>query len=28
VPFSPTLEDAYRPSADKIYALAKELAAF
>lgn len=28
VPFSPTLEDAYRPSADKIYAVAKELAAF
>ena len=28
VPFSPTLEDAYRPSADKIYARAKELVAF
>ena len=28
VPFSPTLEDAYRPSADKIYARAKELTAF
>ncbi len=28
VPFSPTLEDAYRPSAAKIYAIAKELAEF
>ncbi len=28
VPFSPTLEDAYRPSAEKIYAMGKELAAF
>jgi 2-oxoisovalerate dehydrogenase E1 component beta subunit len=28
VPFSPPLEDAYRPNADKIYALAKELASF
>lgn len=28
VPFSPTLEDAYRPSAEKIYTVAKELAAF
>lgn len=28
VPFSPTLEDAYRPSADKIYQIAKELAEF
>lgn len=28
VPFSPTLEDAYRPSADKIYQLAKALADF
>ncbi|NOZ71623.1 MAG: alpha-ketoacid dehydrogenase subunit beta, partial [Chloroflexi bacterium] len=28
VPFSPPLEDAYRPNADKIYAAAKELAAF
>jgi 2-oxoisovalerate dehydrogenase E1 component beta subunit len=28
VPFSPPLEDAYRPNADKILALAKELAAF
>jgi 2-oxoisovalerate dehydrogenase E1 component beta subunit len=28
VPFSPPLEDAYRPNADKIYVLAKELAAF
>ena len=28
VPFSPTLEDAYRPSADKIYARAQELVAF
>jgi 2-oxoisovalerate dehydrogenase E1 component beta subunit len=28
VPFSPPLEDAYRPSADKIYALATELAAY
>ncbi len=26
VPFSPPLEDAYRPNAEKIYALAKELA--
>ncbi len=28
VPFSPTLEDAYRPSAEKIFALSKELAAY
>jgi len=28
VPFSPPLEDAYRPSAAKIYTIAKELAAF
>lgn len=28
VPFSPPLEDAYRPSAEKIYTLAKQLAAF
>ena len=28
VPFSPPLEDAYRPSAAKIYKLAQELAAF
>ena len=28
VPFSPPLEDAYRPNAEKIYAAAKELAAF
>ncbi len=28
VPFSPELEDAYRPNAEKIYAVAKELAAF
>ena len=28
VPFSPPLEDAYRPSAEKIYRLAHELAAF
>lgn len=28
VPFSPALEDAYRPSADKIYTAAKELAEF
>lgn len=28
VPFSPTLEDAYRPNADKIYQIAKELAEF
>jgi 2-oxoisovalerate dehydrogenase E1 component beta subunit len=28
VPFSPPLEDAYRPNADKIYTIAKELAAF
>ncbi|MCB0061823.1 MAG: alpha-ketoacid dehydrogenase subunit beta [Caldilineaceae bacterium] len=28
VPFSPTLEDAYRPNAEKIYRLAKELAEF
>ncbi len=28
VPFSPPLEDAYRPSAAKIYAIAKELADF
>lgn len=28
VPFSPTLEDAYRSSADKIYATAQELAAY
>jgi 2-oxoisovalerate dehydrogenase E1 component beta subunit len=28
VPFSPTLEDAYRPSADKIYQIAKDLAEF
>jgi 2-oxoisovalerate dehydrogenase E1 component beta subunit len=28
VPFSPPLEDAYRPNAEKIYALARELAAF
>lgn len=28
IPFSPPLEDAYRPSAEKIYARAKELAAF
>jgi len=28
VPFSPPLEDAYRPSAAKIYAIAKELAEF
>lgn len=28
VPFSPTLEDAYRPSAEKIYQIAKELAEF
>ena len=28
VPFSPTLEDAYRPNAEKIYAVGKEMAAF
>jgi 2-oxoisovalerate dehydrogenase E1 component beta subunit len=28
VPFSPPLEDAYRPNADKIFRAAKELAAF
>jgi len=28
VPFSPPLEDAYRPDADKIYHLAQELAAY
>jgi 2-oxoisovalerate dehydrogenase E1 component beta subunit len=28
VPFSPPLEDAYRPSADKIVRLARELAAW
>ena len=28
VPFSPPLEDVYRPSAEKIYRLAQELAAF
>jgi 2-oxoisovalerate dehydrogenase E1 component beta subunit len=28
VPFSPPLEDAYRPSADKIYTIAKALAEF
>ena len=28
VPFSPPLEDAYRPSAEKIYRLAQELAGF
>ena len=28
VPFSPTLEDAYRPSAQKIFARSKELAAY
>ncbi|MCB0113363.1 MAG: alpha-ketoacid dehydrogenase subunit beta, partial [Caldilineaceae bacterium] len=28
IPFSPPLEDAYRPGADKIYARARELAAF
>ena len=28
VPFSPPLEDAYRPNAEKIYAQARELAAF
>jgi pyruvate/2-oxoglutarate/acetoin dehydrogenase E1 component len=28
VPFSPPLEDAYRPNAEKIYQIAKELAAF
>ncbi len=28
VPFSPPLEDAYRPNAEKIYVAAKELAAF
>ena len=28
VPFSPTLEDAYRPNAEKIYAVARDLAAF
>jgi len=28
VPFSPPLEDAYRPSADKIYAAARRLAAY
>lgn len=28
VPFSPPLEDAYRPNAEKIYQLAKELATF
>jgi len=28
VPFSPPLEDAYRPSAEKIYRVAQELAAF
>ena len=28
VPFSPPLEDAYRPSAEKIYQIARELAAF
>ena len=28
VPFSPPLEDAYRPNAEKIYQLAKELAIF
>ncbi len=28
VPFSPPLEDAYRPNAEKIYTIAKELAAF
>jgi len=28
VPFSPPLEDAYRPDAEKIYALARDLAAY
>jgi pyruvate/2-oxoglutarate/acetoin dehydrogenase E1 component len=28
VPFSPPLEDAYRPDAEKIYAIARELAAY
>lgn len=28
IPFSPPLEDAYRPNAEKIYAIAKELAKF
>ncbi|MEZ4674574.1 MAG: transketolase C-terminal domain-containing protein [Caldilineaceae bacterium] len=28
VPFSPPLEDAYRPNAEKIYQLARELAKF
>ena len=28
VPFSPPLEDAYRPSAEKIYQVARELADF
>ena len=28
VPFSPPLEDAYRPSAEKIYRIAQELAVF
>jgi len=28
VPFSPPLEDAYRPNAEKIYATARELAAY
>jgi 2-oxoisovalerate dehydrogenase E1 component beta subunit len=28
IPFSPPLEDAYRPNADKIYLAARELAAF
>jgi 2-oxoisovalerate dehydrogenase E1 component beta subunit len=28
VPFSPPLEDAYRPNAEKIYVIAQELAAF
>jgi pyruvate/2-oxoglutarate/acetoin dehydrogenase E1 component len=28
IPFSPPLEDAYRPNAGKIYAMAKELAEF
>ncbi|OUC08783.1 pyruvate dehydrogenase, partial [Litorilinea aerophila] len=28
IPFSPPLEDAYRPDAEKIYRLARELAAY
>jgi len=28
VPFSPPLEDAYRPNAEKIYTAARALAAF